>query len=120
MHRLTARALLVFMLAGVIAPVASATLQPAQQPFCCARKCCLGKRAHTPPGPDRTVQTPPCSRQDCSRALTASLWAEVGLRASAEAVRPSAILPPDFSRFELSREPQATYDVRGPPSLSLA
>jgi hypothetical protein len=117
---MTARALLVLVLAGVLAPVASATFEPAQPPFCCARKCCRGKMAHALPAPDRSVEAPPCSRQDCSRALTASLWAEVGLRASAEAVRPSAILPPDFSRLELSREPQATYDVRGPPSLSLA
>jgi hypothetical protein len=119
MHRVTARALLVLLLASVIAPVASATFQPAQQPCCCARGCCRGKRAHTPPAPDRTVQAPPCSRHDCSRALTASLWAELPLPVSAEAVRPSEILPPDFSRLQLGKEPYATHDVRGPPPLSL-
>jgi hypothetical protein len=120
MHRVTARALLVLVLAGVIAPVASATLEPAQQPCCCARKCCRGKRAYTPPAPDRTVEVPPCSRQDCSRALTGSLWAELPLPVSAETVRPSALLPPDFSRLRLGKEPYATRDVRGPPLLSLA
>lgn len=120
MHHVTARALLVLLLGSVIAPVASATLQPAQPQFCCARKCCRGKPAHTLPAPDRTVEAPPCSRQDCSRALTGSLWAELPLPVSPEAVRPSAILPPDFSRHQLGKEPYATRDVRGPPPLSLA
>ena len=119
MHRVTARALLVLVLASVIAPVASATLQPAQPQFCCARKCCRGKPGRTPPAPDRTADTLPCSRQDSSRALTGSLWAELPLPVSAEAVRPSAILPPDFSRLQLGKEPYATRDVRGPPRLSL-
>jgi hypothetical protein len=120
MRRVTARALLVLVLAGVLAPVASATFEPAQQPFCCARKCCRGKMAHALPAPDRSVEAPPCSRQDCSRALTASLWAELALPASAEAVQPSAILPPDFSPLQLGKQPYATHDVRGPPHLSHA
>jgi hypothetical protein len=120
MHRVTARALLVLVLASVIAPVASATLEPEQQPCCCARKCCRGKRAHTPPAPDRTVEAPPCSRQDCSRALTGSLWAELPLPISAQAVRPSALLPPDFCRLQRGKESYATRDVRGPPQLFLA
>ena len=120
MHRMTARALLVLVLAGVLAPVASATFEPAQPPFCCARKCCRGKMAHALPAPDRNVEAPPCSRQDCSRALTASLWAELPLPASAEAVQPSALLPPDFSPLQLGKQPYATHDVRGPPHLSLA
>jgi hypothetical protein len=120
MHRVTARALLVLVLAGVLAPVASATFEPVQPPFCCARRCCRGKMAQALPAPDRNVEAPPCCRQDCSRAVTASLWAELPLPASTETVQPSAMLPPDFSPLQLGKQPYATHDVRGPPHLSLA
>jgi hypothetical protein len=74
MHRLTARFLLLFALAGTFAPLAlAATAAP-------PHACCLRKAAHQchgsgPETDQRAIQDTGCCNHDCGRAVTTSQWA---------------------------------------------
>jgi len=74
MHRLTARLLLLFALAGNLAPLALA-VTAAPLPACCLRKThqCHGSLLADS---DRSaLHNPGCCSHDCCRAVTTSQWA---------------------------------------------
>jgi hypothetical protein len=85
MHRLIARLLLLFALAGNFAPVALAlTAGPSASHACCVRK---AHKCHTiavPESEQLTLHALSCCEHDCCRAVATSQWASPQALAAAD------------------------------------
>jgi hypothetical protein len=119
MHRLTARFLLLFALAGTFAPLAlAATAVP-------PHACCLRKAAHQchgsgPESDQRAIQDACCCNHDCGRAATTSQWASprpwttsaIARNVAARIAESCSSIPPS--------ELLASQSTRAPPPVSIA
>jgi len=82
MHRLTAKLLLIFALAGNILPLAQAATAPSA-PECCRRAGmhqCHGDSVSSPKPPESgeaSFRAPGCCRGECGRAVTTPQWAHL-------------------------------------------
>jgi hypothetical protein len=113
MHRLTARVLMVLLLAGVLAPVAMAISAPTPH------ACCLRKPMHD--SRDAEFQAPPgCCDHDCCRPLTVSQWADLGPGAATCNSLPAAHLQSDALHADALSLTYHALSVRGPPPSSIA
>ena len=113
MHRLTARLLLILLLAGVFTPVALAVAAPMPH-ACCMRKPMQGSQ-------QSEFQAPPgCCDHDCCRPLTVSQWADVGPGAATSGSLPANRLQSDILPAEPLTFTQHAPSVRGPPPVSIA
>src|ERR1700693_5857573 len=133
MHRLTARLLLLVLLAGPVAPMAAAASMREHER--CVRKP-MGTRSegmpachhHTAVGADQNaVGGPPferafgsrecCSGHQCCRSLVRSRWAQVSLQARfQETDRADDHVSTPLPHFR-SSELAAYHSVRAPPTL---
>jgi hypothetical protein len=83
MHRLTARFLLLFALAGNLAPFALAASIPAPH-ACCVRKAAHHCHSAAALESDQlTIQAPTCCGHDCCRAVAPGRWAYARIPAQA-------------------------------------
>ena len=114
MHRLTARFLLVLLLAGGFGPLAVAISAPPPH------ACCLRKAMHDRPSPDARFQAPlGCCQHDCCRPLTVSQWAHV--TASDASVTPaSSSLQSERRAIRLAPSVDDAHSGRAPPPFLLA
>lgn len=83
MHRLTARLLLLFALAGNLVPLATA-LTAAPSHACCVRK--AAHHCHEPAVADSSqlvIRDTSCCGHDCCRAVTTAQWAHPQLKLTA-------------------------------------
>jgi len=113
MHRLTARLLLVLLLAGVFVPVALAIATPAPH------ACCLRKPMQS--SHDSEFQAPPgCCSHDCCRPLTVSQWADLGPGATTCGSLPATRLRSDTRHPDVLSTTHRAPSVRGPPQFSIA
>ncbi len=117
MHRLTARLLLLFALAGSLAPVALA-MTAAPPHACCLRKSahhCHGSASANPS--ESSISGANCCKQNCSRAVTSLRWAHAPSRVD--------VLYPLGVGARLFRQESQNFNsnflglhsTRGPPSV---
>jgi len=125
MHRLTAKLLLLFALAGSILPLAqAATASPV--PECCRRMGahhCQDASAASSGVTDSnepSVRTPGCCHGDCGRAVTTAQWAhlqaagdEISAHIVATSITSSNPRAPATERLQ-------SLSTRAPPLLSIA
>jgi hypothetical protein len=134
MYRLTARLLLLILLAGTFAPLAGAALMQSRHEHCVRNP--LGNRAEAMPGchhhaapvADQNAVASPtselaflsrecCSGHQCCRSLARSQWAHVGLHELfQETDRTDDLVPtvlPNFRSLNLA----GSRSVRAPPAL---
>jgi hypothetical protein len=118
MHRLTAKLLLLFALAGSFAPLAMASSAPR------LHACCIRKAAHhceeAASSEPLSIRSAGCCSGDCSRALTTLQWAHPRPHVS-HAFRQNALdgvmlLPKIFANIEVAE----FYSTRAPPHFSIA
>jgi hypothetical protein len=120
MHRLTARILLLFALAGTFVPLAlAATAAP-------PHACCRRKAAH--PCHDSAaiesdqlaIRSAGCCNHDCCRAVTTSQWAnpQPGITASFAPNVDAQIRDPHPA--SPASELSASQSTRAPPQISIA
>ena len=110
MYRLTARLLLVFLLAGVFVPVGMAISAPLPH------ACCMRKTMHDHGSGSREIQAVGGRHHNCCPPLTTAHWAELGpgidSTAASSAEPPGAGLASDICTAIYSNSLQP---VRGPP-----
>lgn len=114
MHRLTARLLLLLLLASVFAPAALAISTP--DPHACCR------RAHHPfSGQSELLSLPECCRRgDCSLPLTVFLWGGVPSQATFFVAPFRITIQSKDDPIRRIKPPNSTHPVRGPPTFSIA
>ena len=123
MYRLTARLLLVLLLAGTFVPAALALSAPMPQ-ACCMRMamhdaamhaCCPRKPMHDHGSRHREIQAVGCQHQNCSSLVTTAFWAELGSGIDSNFYPPLAYLSPESHPVRPSNQASALQPVRGPP-----
>jgi hypothetical protein len=115
MHRLTARLLLVLLLAGVFVPVALAISATP------AHACCMRKPMHGRPSHDAEFQGPPgCCQHDCCRPLTVSRAAHLTSTTCAQAPPALTILEHERQPIHFTSSVDHAYSGRAPPQFSIA
>jgi len=115
MHRLTARLLLILLLAGVFTPLALAITAPMPH------ACCMRKPMHDAGSHDSQFQAPPsCCDHDCCRPLTVSQWADVQPGDATCRSLPTTRLQCDAPRADVLSFIYQAPSVRGPPQFSIA
>jgi hypothetical protein len=125
MHRLTAKLLLLFALAGSILPLAQAATAPSA-PECCRRAgmhhCNADSVSSTnaPESGQASFRAPGCCHGDCGRAVTTSQWAhllaaanDISARIVEVSVAASSPRAPTTKRIQ-------SLSTRAPPLLSIA
>jgi hypothetical protein len=119
MHRLTARFLLLFALAGTFAPLALA-VTAATPHACCLRMAAHQCHGSRPESDQRTIRDASCCNHDWRRAVTTSQWANPQPRTA------SIIAQNIEARIAESRtgtppsELLASQSTRAPPPVSFA
>jgi hypothetical protein len=108
MYRLTARLLLVLLLAGTFVPLAMATSAPAPH-ACCMRK---GMHDH---GSSREMQAVGGQYHNCCPPVTTAYWAEPEPGIDSNIHPLLAYLPPDSRPVLHGNHANALRPVRGPP-----
>jgi len=109
MYRLTARLLLVLLLASTFVPVAMAVSAPVPH-ACCMRK---PMHRHGPGGRElRAVDT---RNGSCCPPVTTAHWAELGSGIDSSVQPLLACLSPDLQPIGLTSQANALRPVRGPP-----
>ena len=109
MYRLTARLLLVLLLAGTFVPVAMAISAPLPH------TCCLRKPMHDHGSGTLEVRAVDSRNGNCCPPATTAHWAELesGIDSSVHLLL--ACLPPDLHSIQLTHQANALRPVRGPP-----
>ena len=108
MYRLTARLLLVLLLAGTFVPLALAISAPAPH-ACCMRK---GMHDH---GSSREMQAVGGQYHNCCPPVTTAHWAELESGIDSNIHPLLAYLPPDSRPVLHGNHANALRPVRGPP-----
>ncbi len=109
MHRLTARCLLVFLLAGVFVPVGMAISAPLPH------ACCMRKAMHDHGSGTREIEAVGGRNGNCCPPATTAHWAELGSGIDST-VRPLvSFLTPDSRPVLHSDYSNSLQPVRGPP-----
>jgi hypothetical protein len=109
MYRLTARLLLVLLLAGTVVPVAMAVSAPAPH------ACCVRKPMHDHGSDGREIQAVGGQNHNCCPPVTTAHWAELvsGIDSNTHPVL--TYLSPDLRPLLRSNDAHALQPVRGPP-----
>jgi hypothetical protein len=109
MYRLTARLLLVLLLAGMFVPVALAISAPLPH------ACCLRKPMHDHGSGSREIQAVAGQNRNCCPPVTTAHWADLGSGTNSSIHPLLASLPPDLYQVRPTHQPNALRPVRGPP-----
>ena len=110
MHRLTARLLLVLLLAGIFVPVAMAISAPVPH------ACCMRKPMQEHGSGNRQLQAVGSQNHNCCPPVTTAHWAELGSGIDSN-VRPAlAYLAPASHPVLHSDYNTSLQPVRGPPA----
>ncbi len=109
MHRLTARLLLVFLLAGTFVPVAMASFAPMPH------ACCMRKPMHEHGSRNSEIQSVGGQNHNCCPPVTTAHWAEFRSGTDLIACPLVAHLPPDWHSVLRSDHANLLRPVRGPP-----
>ena len=109
MYRLTARVLLVLLLASTLVPVALAISAPPPH------ACCIRKPMHEHGSGSRDIHAVDGQRHNCCPPVTTAHWAEPasGIHSSVHPLL--ACLSPDLQPLRLAKQANALRPVRGPP-----
>ena len=109
MYRLTARLLLVLLLAGTFVPVALAISAPVPH------ACCMRKPVHDHGSGSREIQAVDGQHHNCCPPVTTAHWAELEPGTDSNIHSLVASLSPDLHQVRLTYQPNALRPVRGPP-----
>jgi hypothetical protein len=123
MYRLTARLLLVLLLAGTFVPAALAISAPLPQACCMrmgmqaagAHPCCPRKAMHDHGSRNREIQAVGCQHQNCCTPVRTNSWAELGSGIGSNTHPLLALLSSESHPFLDSHQANALQPVRGPP-----
>jgi len=109
MYRLTARLLLVLLLASTLVPVALAISTPAPH------ACCMRKPMHDHGSGSRDIQAVDSQRHNCCPPVTTAHWAELGSGIDSSVHPLLSCLSPDLQPIRLTNQANVLRPVRGPP-----
>ncbi len=109
MHRLTARLLLVLLLAGIFVPVAMAVSAPLPH------ACCMRKPMHSHGSSSRDLQAVGSQNRSCCPPVTTAHWAELESGLNSNIHSPLAYLAPVSHAVLHSDYSNSLQPVRGPP-----
>ena len=109
MYRLTARVLLVLLLAGTFVPVALAISAPVPH------ACCMRKLIHDHGSDSRGIQAVDGQNRNCCPPVTTAHWAELGSGIHSNIHPLLAGLSLDSRPVRLTHQVNALRPVRGPP-----
>ena len=109
MYRLTAKLLLVLLLAGTFAPVALSISAPLPH------ACCLRKPMHDLGSGSREIQAVAGQNRNCCPPVTTAHWADLGTGANSSIHPLLASLASDLYQVRLIHQPNALLPVRSPP-----
>ncbi len=109
MHRLTARSLLVLLLAGIFVPVAMAVTAPLPH------ACCMRKPMHNHGSSSRDLRAVSSQNRSCCPPVTTAHWAELESGINSNAHSPLAYLAPVSNTVLHSDFSNSLQPVRGPP-----
>jgi hypothetical protein len=109
MYRLTARLLLVLLLAGTLVP---ATLAIAALP---PHACCTRKPMHEHGSGSREIRATGSQSRNCCPPVTTAHWAELGAGVDASVHPLLTSLSADPHSARLSKQVNTLRPVRGPP-----
>jgi hypothetical protein len=109
MYRLTARLLLVLLLAGLFVPVAMAISAPLPH------ACCMRKAMHDHGSARGEVNAVGGQNRNCCPPATTAHWAELGSGIDSSVHRLLVCLSPDLQPLRLTNQANALRPVRGPP-----
>lgn len=110
MNRLTARLLLVLLLASTLVPVALAI--SASPPHAC----CMRKAMHDRGSGKRDIEAVDGQRHNCCPPVTTAHWADLGSGIDASVHPLLACLSLDLQPIRLTNQAYALRPVRGPPA----
>src|SRR5258708_17338607 len=112
MYRLTARLLLVLLLASTLVPAALAisTLAP--------HACCIRKPMHQHGSGSRDIQAVDSQHHNCCPPVTTAHWAELGSGIDSSIHALLACLSPDLNPIRLANQPHPLRRVRRTPLSS--
>ena len=109
MYRVTARALLVLLVASTLVPVALAISAP--QPHAC----CMRKPMHDHGSGRPDIKAVDGERHNCCPPVTTAHWADLGSGIDPSVHPLLACLSPDLQPIRLTNQVYALRPVRGPP-----
>jgi hypothetical protein len=109
MHRLTARLLLVLLLAGIFVPVAMAVTAPLPH------ACCMRKPMHNHGSGSRDLQAVGNENHNCCPPVTTAQWADLESGVDSNIHSPLAYLAPVSHAVLHSDYSNSLQPVRGPP-----
>jgi hypothetical protein len=109
MHRLTARLLLVLLLAGIFVPVAMAVTAPLPH------ACCMRKPMQNHGSSSRALQAVGSEHRSCCPPVTTAHWAELESGIDSNIHPPLAYLAPVSHTVLHSHYRNSLQPVRGPP-----
>src|ERR1700682_3954143 len=109
MYRLTARLLLVLLVASTLVPVAMAISAPAPH------ACCMRKPMHDHGSGSRDIQAVDGQHRNCCPPVTTAHWAELGSGIDSSVHPLRACLSPDLQPIRLTNQGNALRPVRGTP-----
>src|SRR5262249_29869274 len=119
MHRITARLMFVWLLAGTFAPLAlAASMSP-------PHACCVRKDHHCQEMASATADQPVirdascCNRNGC-RALTVAHWADLRQALTSSIAPPTARFNPGYGSHDTVSFCFSRHSVRAPPLFSIA
>jgi hypothetical protein len=115
MRRLTARFVLILLLASLFAPVALAISAPPPH------ACCMRKPVHDRASHNSEFQVPPgCCQRDCCRPLTVSQWVHLSPSGNAQVAPAAATLQADQRPAGFATTFNSAHSGRAPPQFSIA
>ena len=109
MHRLTARLLLVLLLAGIFVPAVMAVTAPLPH------ACCMRKPMHNHGSSSRDLQAVSGQNRSCCPPVTTAHWAELGSGIDSNVHPLLAYLAPVSPAVLHSDYGNSLQPVRGPP-----
>ena len=109
MHRLTARLLLVFLLAGVFVPVGMAISAPLPH------ACCMRKPMRQHDSGSREIEAVVGRNSNCCPPVTTAHWAELGAGLDSKTHPLLSFLAPASRPILHSNYSNSLQPVRGPP-----
>lgn len=112
MNRLTARLLLIVLLAGTFVPLALAISAPAPH------ACCVRKPLHDS-STDATLHAFACGNHSCCTPLTSACWVVSGSRPRTKIDPVRASLLAELPQIFRNNEVANSQSVRAPPMFSL-
>ncbi|MGA9798617.1 MAG: hypothetical protein WBQ68_06390 [Terriglobales bacterium] len=109
MYRLTARLLLVLLLAGTFVPAALAVAAPLPH------ACCMRKPMHDHGAATREIQATTSRNGNCCPPVTTAHWAELGAGIDTSVHPLLTSLSTDLHSVRLINQANTLRPVRGPP-----